>query len=480
MINKILLLAFLIFPLLYPLHSQTSWSEPVRVSGIYWCTDPALSVDNNGVMSALWLKHIKLDVGYYSTVNFSQSFNGGLNWTSPVNITPESTSVLWETRAVTDSKNNIHIIYAKGLESKVLVYKKYDGISWTGDLVVNVSLDANMRFGIDNTERLFATWMLSRTTYYMYCDTNTDSIAWSTPKKIHPIIDYTTKDFTFDKDGNVHGIQRIYLDDGITYDPFVSKYNRVTDIWEDFREIYDSVGGYGCAMAYSQKDSLYANINSSIDQQLQKYITDSLWSDPIGNGSSNNNINRIMFIGRDNMVHIFQVNEENDIHSLNHTYGKGAKWQTETIHTDPDYYIPWFDVKRKVFEEHDEYYVLYGKSGNINGTPTNRINFQKKSISTGISEDSENIPGAALLYQNYPNPFNNSTEISYSLNQPSIVKVNIFNIKGEFVKILINQKQNKGQHSILFNADCLNSGIYYYQLEIDGAVKDTKKMLYLK
>jgi hypothetical protein len=56
-----------------------------------------------------------------------------------------------------------------------------------------------MRFGIDTTDRLFATWMLSRTTYYMYCDTSADSIAWSTPKKIHPTIDYTTNDFTFDK-----------------------------------------------------------------------------------------------------------------------------------------------------------------------------------------------------------------------------------------------------------------------------------------
>jgi hypothetical protein len=68
-----------------------------------------------------------------------------------------------------------------------------------------------------------------------------------------------------------------------------------------------------------------------------------------------------MFVDRDNIIHVFQVNEENDIFSLNHTYGKGTSWQTETIHTDTNYYIPWFDVKRRVFEDHDEYYVLYGK-----------------------------------------------------------------------------------------------------------------------
>ncbi|HAQ62408.1 TPA: hypothetical protein DCR49_10500 [Candidatus Delongbacteria bacterium] len=482
--NKILNLAFLIFSLLLPTHAQTGWSDPVSVSGIYWCTDPAISVDNNGVLSAFWLKHIKLDVGYYSTVYFSQSFNGGLNWTAPVNITPESTSVLWETRAVTDLKNNIHIIYAKGLESKVLVYKKYDGVSWTVDYVIDISLNVNMRFDIDNTDMLFATWTLGSTTYYMYCDSNIYPLAWSVPKKIHPDINYQTFGFIFDKNNDIYAIGKNDTDTSIG--SCVYEYNKIEDKWYNFEQVYDfGEMNLGCAITLSQNDSLYTNtaVGSSMlfnnDFLNQKYIQDSTWAIPVNINSKNNDWNKKMFVDAKNIIHVFEVNIENDIHSLNHTYGKGASWQTETIHTDPDYYIPWFDVKRKVFEEYDEYYVLYGKSGNINGTPTSRINFQTKRISTGI-ENSENIPESTVLYQNYPNPFNNSTEISYSINNPANVKISIFNTKGEFIQNLINKKQTKGQQSAIFNAVNLNSGIYYYQLEIGGHVKDTRKMLYLK
>ena len=272
----------------------------------------------------------------------------------------------------------------------------------------------------------------------------------------------------------------VYYDDGTYYSPIISKYDKETDTWGDFSKIHATVVGHGCAIANSHRDSLYANTSSSIDQQLQKHITDSLWSDPIGNGSSDNDINRIMFVDRDNIVHVFQVNKVDGTHSLNHTYGKGTTWQTETIHSDPNYYIFWFDVKRKVFEGYDEYYVLYCKSRAIDGTEYNMINFQTKQITTRIEEITENIPESAVLFQNYPNPFNNSTEITYTINKPSIVEVNIFNTKGEFIQSLENKKQSKGLYKIIFSANNLNSGIYYYQLEIDGVAKDTKKMLYLK
>ncbi|MDA3885884.1 MAG: FG-GAP-like repeat-containing protein [Candidatus Delongbacteria bacterium] len=84
------------------------------------------------------------------------------------------------------------------------------------------------------------------------------------------------------------------------------------------------------------------------------------------------------------------------------------------------------------------------------------------------------------LEQNYPNPFNNQTSIDYGLNKISEVEINIFNTKGEFVKSLVNEKQGKGKYTALFNANKLNSGVYYYRLKIDGFVKETKRMLYLR
>ena len=60
----------------------------------------------------------------------------------------------------------------------------------------NVSLNSNMRFGIDKTDRLFAMWALGGTTYYMYCNTDSTPVSWSIPKRIHSDIDYSSTDFT--------------------------------------------------------------------------------------------------------------------------------------------------------------------------------------------------------------------------------------------------------------------------------------------
>ncbi|MBN2833327.1 MAG: T9SS type A sorting domain-containing protein, partial [Candidatus Delongbacteria bacterium] len=84
------------------------------------------------------------------------------------------------------------------------------------------------------------------------------------------------------------------------------------------------------------------------------------------------------------------------------------------------------------------------------------------------------------LGQNYPNPFNRATNISYLLKDMKNVEINIYNSNGQFVSRVVNGLVNAGMHSATFNASSLNSGIYYYELKIDGIVKGAKKMLYLK
>ncbi|MBN2789364.1 MAG: T9SS type A sorting domain-containing protein [Candidatus Delongbacteria bacterium] len=89
------------------------------------------------------------------------------------------------------------------------------------------------------------------------------------------------------------------------------------------------------------------------------------------------------------------------------------------------------------------------------------------------------IPTKTHLNGNYPNPFNNETVIKYQLNSSSKVKLFVFNINGEFVSELINEKQNSGQHQVIFNAENINSGVYFYRLEA-GTEVQTGKMMFLK
>jgi len=56
------------------------------------------------------------------------------------------------------------------------------------------------------------------------------------------------------------------------------------------------------------------------------------------------------------------------------------------------------------------------------------------------------------------------------------VKLSVYNVKGEFIDTLIDKKMIKGNHSVLFNGEAFNSGVYYYILEA-GDIKRAKKMV---
>ncbi len=94
------------------------------------------------------------------------------------------------------------------------------------------------------------------------------------------------------------------------------------------------------------------------------------------------------------------------------------------------------------------------------------------------------IPKVTYLKGNHPNPFNPETRISFALNSASKTLIHIYNIKGEKVRTLVNEKLDAGHHSVIWNGKDDNtksvaSGIYFYKFKTDNFNK-TNKMLLLK
>jgi hypothetical protein len=98
---------------------------------------------------------------------------------------------------------------------------------------------------------------------------------------------------------------------------------------------------------------------------------------------------------------------------------------------------------------------------------------------TGIEEviSAEKTP---FLLKNYPNPFNNDTVIKWNMSRPGNAQIRIYNSKGEFVRNLAGKNFGSGIHSVTFDSSGLNSGVYYYELLIDGIRAGSNRMLYLK
>ena len=101
------------------------------------------------------------------------------------------------------------------------------------------------------------------------------------------------------------------------------------------------------------------------------------------------------------------------------------------------------------------------------------------SYPTGIKESAGLVPAEFTLEQNYPNPFNPTTKIEFSISEKTKVKLEVFNIKGSSVAILLDEVRTPGNYSVEFNGSNLSSGFYVYKLTTDN---DTfsRKMLLLK
>lgn len=106
--------------------------------------------------------------------------------------------------------------------------------------------------------------------------------------------------------------------------------------------------------------------------------------------------------------------------------------------------------------------------------------YTESTLITGIkNQASDNIPQKYKLEQNYPNPFNPTTVIKYQLKKAGNVKLDVYNLLGQKVATLVNTNQTAGLHRVTFDADNLNSGIYFYKIEA-GNFTQTKKMMLIK
>ena len=83
------------------------------------------------------------------------------------------------------------------------------------------------------------------------------------------------------------------------------------------------------------------------------------------------------------------------------------------------------------------------------------------------------------LYQNYPNPFNPTTTIRFSLSEPQKVKLTVYSLLGEEIKVLLDDFKPAGNHSVIINASDLASGVYIYTL-VAGQQSASKKLMLLK
>ncbi|HNW99742.1 MAG TPA: FlgD immunoglobulin-like domain containing protein [Candidatus Cloacimonadota bacterium] len=145
----------------------------------------------------------------------------------------------------------------------------------------------------------------------------------------------------------------------------------------------------------------------------------------------------------------------------------------------------WSPIK-SVSETNASYQVMNNQTGNYNSQPIS-LNNCGDYIRVRLYDSGTTVPylpTITSLIGNYPNPFNPETTIKYALANQSDVHLDVFNIKGQKVKTLVNDKKSAGYYSVKWdgkddNGHQVSSGVYFTRF-IGDKKNLTRKMILLK
>ena len=127
--------------------------------------------------------------------------------------------------------------------------------------------------------------------------------------------------------------------------------------------------------------------------------------------------------------------------------------------------------------EDNELYMTYAHA--INYPDDHDVYLQKSEYMTGIDDDAKIPQEIGLKLTAYPNPFNMSTQISFLLDSPQSVRLDIYNVLGQKVANLLATDLSSGQHYFNWSADGLVSGLYFARLTADSG-QDKVKLILVK
>jgi hypothetical protein len=218
------------------------------------------------------------------------------------------------------------------------------------------------------------------------------------------------------------------------------------------------------------QDAQMPNLAQYIDQKINQYAsTDSSFTFMLSNYLVKAYVSIGNFQSAIDMIQMRIDNPISEVDSLRAVLDLEIVLQLETLEED----------KRPITTKYSQY--MYNS---IDAFVVNHEKHRELLRKLLEKEDTYSIPipSVPVISSNYPNPFNPSTTIEFSVPQKAKVKMNVYNIRGQKVRNLINSELDRGHHKIVWDGrDGTNrnvsSGIYFVRLESDGKTNIRKVML---
>lgn len=209
---------------------------------------------------------------------------------------------------------------------------------------------------------------------------------------------------------------------------------------------------------------------------------------------------RIISVDENDLLHPHSTNwAGSNVQALAETFSPSndGSYETVTAHIDSNINIDFQEMRFKIMMPPSlyGYNVTNGEVVQIERTPEHNICYvsfdlaargsKTITVTTDYSianDESATSPQATLKV--YPNPFHDKVNLKICVKNRSMVKVQIYNIKGQVLKTLIDGEIPKGQHDLIWDGTTMNNevcpnGVYFYKVLTDN-YQQTRKMLLLK
>lgn len=443
------------------------WTPPVNISAINdVCHMPDLCVDSSGCIHSVFVRKEKpFD---WRKIYYAKSEDNGLTWSVPEDVSNNTDTTAYIPHIVAGSNGTLHLTYDYNLAPghTEVHYQFFDGTRWSTPInITPTQPGAHGNYPVlDNNNRLYVFWYWGGKSYYKYLESG----IWSVNHVLYPdAYHWLFTAAVADRNNNLHCVGGyLYEGETITDIKFIYfTYNAEEDIWSDktFLSGNDYIGDVDNQdidldtsdyphVVWHQNTN---NSNPFDDSTMYRYFNGSFW--PEAELVVNDPLEQRIVIDGYNKPHIVD-REKLGTGTMVVSYQKvNGLWQGLIVDSSD---INVVAMPELVYWNNSLYLTYYKCFSNEDC----RVYFTSKQVTTSLQENNW-----LSFLSIYPNPFNVRTTINFELNKVDNVILNIYNMKGQLIKTILNKKLPSGRHSIIWNGTDQNGkevspGMYLIRL----------------
>ncbi len=445
--------------------SAQDWSDPINISNLEGMDNqPDIAIDNNGNFHCVWAHKI---ANNYWKIYYSKSTDGGITWSSSLDISKNNEKWVSDPHIVCDTGNNLHVTYDYDVGNymeTMIYYKLFDGATWSEPINVSDNMKGSYRskIAIDKNNRVYIFWYragIAGYCYYRYFENGN----WSdiiSPFDYHMVVVKIVND----SNNDLHCLAAHHGGQSNNNKYVYFKYDYTNSLWSDTTEL-TKITSTGADMdldfnnsphiAWCQMPPGTATAN---DTTMYRFYTGNEWSTPelVVEDPREQQIE----IDENWKPNIFDTEKAEDGSMFVHHYNKSGVWEGYIIDESS-----WSSMSPVVENYNNKLFAVYVKPylNNSNGD----IFFSKSNIITSVN----NSVKITLQMNLYPNPFHQNLHISFEISEVERVSVKIYTLQGKLVNTLQNEIMFPGNHEIIWNGNDkdekkVSTGLYLVRLQV--------------